>query len=362
MRWRRREVIKTRSYSNSAPSFGTHSAIQLSPPILRKTVATIPPEKTILSNPPSMTSSPSASTSLLSLNPERTTLQRLVGYGYILLPKLLSRLPCIPISRLEILSPSVDLLMENLIVTPIPDGSSLLPSTIKIKTITNLNLTDSNPNSSTSTTLTAVYIHNLTPLTAQRVGFILRLHLTRFFPTITSRGLISLTLPKGFSFVVTHNPFPAKNSPKIKVRVRIPEMTYSVVDSTGCGGVMTFLRPLLSPVIRGLAEAKVEEAISEAVEDLEKVVSLARERVRGARAVGLTGWGDVVKAVWAGLGESFFSGAGPGTDSDEGMEGDADDVDDVEISLGIRPKSKSKPKGDVKDGGVKCLIGDRVNV
>ncbi|RPB26592.1 hypothetical protein L211DRAFT_847218 [Terfezia boudieri ATCC MYA-4762] len=289
-----------------------------------------------------------ASTSLLSLIPERTTLQRLVGYGYVLPPKLLSRLPCIPIPRLEILSQSVDLLMENLIVTPIPDGSSLLPSTVKIKTITNLNLTDSNPNSSTSTTLTAVYIHNLTPLTAQRVGFILRLHPTGFFPTITSRGLISLTLPKGFSFVVTHNPFPAKNSLKIKVRVRIPEMSYTVVDSTGCGGVMTFLRPLLSPVIRGLAEAKVEEAISEAVEDLEKEVSLARERVRGARAAGLTEWGDVVRAVWAGLGESFFSGAGPGTDSDEGIQGDADD-EDVEVSLGIRPNSKSKPKGDGKE-------------
>ena len=293
-----------------------------------------------------------ASISLISLIPERMTLQRLVGYGDTLLPKLLSRLPCIPIPRLEILSPSVDLLMENLIVTPIPDGSSLLPSTVKIKTNTTLNLTDSHSNSK-STTVTAVYTNNLTPLTAQKVGYILRLHPTRFFPTITSRGLISLTLPKGVSFVVTHNPFPAKGSPKIRVRVRIPELTYTVVDSTGCGGVMTFLRPLLSPVIRALAEAKVEEAIAEVVEDLEKEASLARERIRGAKAVGLTGWGDVVKAIWEGLGESFFGGkAGTGTNSNEGVGDDDADNDDVEISLGIsgtRPNPKLIPKEDGKE-------------
>ncbi|KAF8417480.1 hypothetical protein EV426DRAFT_578110 [Tirmania nivea] len=291
-----------------------------------------------------------ATTSLLSLNPEQAVLQRLVGYGYALLPKLLSRLPCVPIPRLEILSPSVDLLMENLIVTPIPDGSSLLPSRVQIKTNTNLNLTDTNPNA-VSTTITTVYIGNLTPLTAQRVGYILRLHLTRFLPTITSRGLISLTLPKGISFVVTHNPFPPKNSPKIKVRVTIPELTYSVVDSTGCGGVMTIFRPLLSPIIRALAEARIEEVIAEVVEDLEKEISLAKERVRGIKAVGLTGWGEVVRAVWVGLGESVFGGAGAGADSDGGGEDDADD-DDVEISLGIsaaRRNTKSKPKGDGKE-------------
>jgi len=291
-----------------------------------------------------------ASTSLLSLLPEQKVLQRLVGYGHVLIPKLLSRLPCIPIPRLEILSPASDLLMENLIVTPIPDGSSLLPSTVKIKTNTNINLTDRNSSPTTATaTTTAVYINNLTPLTAQKVGYILRLHPTRFLPTITSRGLISLTLPKGISLVITHNPHPAKTSPKIRVRVKIPGLAYTVVDSTGCGGVMTLLRPILSPIVCALTEARIAEALTQTVGDLEKEVDLARERVRGAKAAGLTAWGDVVKAVCAGLGESFFSGDGAAGNSEGEMENDAsDDDDNVEISLGIsaaRRNSKSKLKG-----------------
>lgn len=264
---------------------------------------------------------------------------------HTLLPRLLSRIPCLPIPRVEILSPTADILLENLIITPIPRGgsptsTSLLPSTITIKTNTNLNLTLPSSRAKDTGTTTTIHINNLTPLTAQKVGYILRLHPTRFLPTITSTGLISLSLPRGVSFAITH--YPHARHRGVKVRVHIPELAYTIVDSTGCGGVMTLLRPFLSPLIRRLAEANIEQTLTQLFGDLDTEVALARQRVRGAKAAGHEGLVDVARAVWVGLGETVLGGEAGGGDSDGNAE---EEEEEFGFSVGVKAGGAKAGKG-----------------
>lgn len=220
-------------------------------------------------------------------------------------PMMIHAVQSIPIPRIEISTPQVDLLLENLIITPgkTVNHSSFLPYKLGVTTLTDLIIRKSyqqNVTSSASTLVTLKF--DGLSLAAEDVGFWLRTHvgLLRF----TDSGLASFALDeRGLDIHI--DVMIAKDSLENiltlkSVRVHAHKLNFSLKSSAFSFCAWLF-RPLLRPIIRKTLEVQLANAVGMACKAANREIVFARERLRATRVADPNDLLTFIKAVGARL-------------------------------------------------------------
>ncbi|KGQ07228.1 hypothetical protein BBAD15_g7449 [Beauveria bassiana D1-5] len=207
-------------------------------------------------------------------------------FGNTFLPLLVQAVQHLPIPRLEVATPKVDLLLENLILQPgkTVNESSFLPYNVHFMTRNDLDVTKLR--FGTASSMTNLLTIKLTGISvaAQDLGYWMRVHsgLLRFMDEglagfhLDERGIdVDVELEIGRDrleeLVVLRN-----------AKVKIHHLDYKLRKSKFACLAWLF-KLLLRPIIRKALESTMKSAIADGVKTLNRELVFARERLRATR-------------------------------------------------------------------------------
>jgi hypothetical protein len=204
----------------------------------------------------------------------------------VFVPLFIQAIQYIPIPRLEISTPDIDLLLENLIIQPgrTINHTSFLPYRLRVETYNDLEIRKARfrTTSSVSSNLT-IKIDGLS-LAADEIGFLLRAH--SGILRLTDEGIASFQLDDRGIDIHLDVEIGKEKLEKIltlkAVRVHIHKLTYSMRKSK-----FSFLgwlfKPLLKPIIRKVMEKQLASAIADGIHAANRELLFARERLRATQ-------------------------------------------------------------------------------
>jgi hypothetical protein len=204
----------------------------------------------------------------------------------VFVPLFIQAIQYIPIPRLEISTPDIDLLLENLIIQPgrTINHTSFLPYRLRVETYNDLEIRKARfrTTSSVSSKLT-IKIDGLS-LAADEIGFLLRAH--SGILRLTDEGIASFQLDDRGIDIHLDVEIGKEKLEKIltlkAVRVHIHKLTYSMRKSK-----FSFLgwlfKPLLKPIIRKVMEKQLASAIADGIHAANRELLFARERLRATQ-------------------------------------------------------------------------------
>lgn len=253
-----------------------------------------------------------------------------------LFPLILSLIQIIPIPRLTLTSPQVDLLVENLFIEPgrNVNHSSFFPYNFNLTTTSSINIAKTpHPRYLSETfyggvtkTTSKISVKGITFI-AQEVGYILRLKpgsrpaFLSFF-NITDKGLASVTVddkgvdvqltvdvlinPSFSTFNLNGSSDEPVESSLLKLRhvkVEIHTLKYSLRKCKFSWLIGTWpIRPLLERLLKKFIASQLETAIVDFLQWSNRELAFARERLRGARVANpksLWAWWKAIKyRIW----------------------------------------------------------------
>lgn len=220
------------------------------------------------------------------------------------IPLLIQAVNYIPIPRVEISTPQLDLLLENLILEPgaTINHSSFFPYKLRIETFNNLEIRKARFRTvSAIKSLVRVKIDGLS-IRAEEVGFWLRAHsgLLR----IADQGIASIELDERGLDVELDIEVGRDRLDKIlslrAVRVNIHKLNWTLRKSK-FSLIAWIFRPFLRPLIRKTIEMQLAAAIGEGLQAANRELLFARERLRATRIADPDDLKTFVKAVLARL-------------------------------------------------------------
>ncbi|KAF2088398.1 bactericidal permeability-increasing protein [Saccharata proteae CBS 121410] len=204
----------------------------------------------------------------------------------VFVPLLIQAIQYIPIPRLEVSTPDIDLLLENLIVEPgkTVNNTSFLPYKLRIETYNDLEIRKARFRTTSSmSSLVTVKIDGLS-FRADEVGFWMRAHsgLLR----LADQGIASFQLDeKGIDIHMDIEVCKEKLEKILTlkaVRVHIHKLSYQTRKSK-FSWVGWLFKPLLRPIIRKVMEKQLASAISDFLHAANRELLFARERLRATR-------------------------------------------------------------------------------
>lgn len=213
--------------------------------------------------------------------------QELIRDSYtIFIPMLIQAIQYLPIPRLEISVPEIDLLLENLILEPgrTINNTSFFPFRLKVETYNDLSIRKARFRTvSTMKSLTTIKIQGLS-IRAEEMGFWLRAH----------KGLLRLADEGIASFELDDRGLDVELDVEIgkerleemltlkAVRVKIHHLSYELRKSKfAC--LAWFFKPFLRPIIRKVLERQIATAIGDFFHAANRELLFARERLRATR-------------------------------------------------------------------------------
>ena len=205
---------------------------------------------------------------------------------HVFLPLLIQAIQYIPIPRLEVSVPEMDLLLENLIVEPgrTVNNTSFLPYKLKVETYNDLEIRKARfRTSSRVTSLVTIKLDGLS-VKADEIGFWLRAHsgLLR----LADEGIASFELDERGVDVHIDVEIGKERLEKIltlrHVRVKIHKLSYSLRKSK-FAILAWILKPLLRPILKRVIEKQAATALSDAFHAANRELLFARERLRATR-------------------------------------------------------------------------------
>ena len=229
------------------------------------------------------------------------TNQELLADTYtIFIPLLVETIQYIPIPRLEIAVPEIDLLLENLVLEPgrTINNTSFLPFRLKVETYNDLSIRKARFNTiSTMKSLATVKVQGLS-IRADEVGFWLRAH--KGLLRLADEGIASFELDDRGLDIELDVEVGKDRLEKIltlrNVRVKIHHLNYTLRKSK-----FTFwawlLKPLLRPTIRKVLERRISTAIADFFHAANRELLFARERLRATRISNPQDLTTFIKAV-----------------------------------------------------------------
>jgi len=234
-------------------------------------------------------------------NPELIT-----DFFNVFLPLAIQSIQFIPIPRLTVSTPSIDLLLENLILEPgeTMNNTSFLPSRMRIETQNVLEIRKGRCRTCSSiTSLATIKLDGIT-LRAEDVGYWLRTYRGLIIPGFTDTGLASFSIDKrGMDLHLDVEIAKDRISSILSlrgVRVRIHSLSYTLRQSR-----FSFLSWLFKPLLKRLVRRSLERAIAEnvqaALEFMDREILFARERLRATRIAQPRDLATFVRAVMARL-------------------------------------------------------------
>ncbi len=205
----------------------------------------------------------------------------------VTIPLLINYIQYIPIPRLEISVPEIDLLLENLIIEPgrTVNSTSFLPYKLLISTYNDLTLRKSHTRkiASATTSLVTIAINGLSAR-ADEVGFWLRAHKGIF--RLADEGIASFQLDeRGIDIAIDMEIGKEKLEKMLtlkKVRVHVHKLSYQLRKSK-FSWLAWIIKPLLRPIVKKVMEKQLANAIADGIHAANRELLFARERLRATR-------------------------------------------------------------------------------
>jgi hypothetical protein len=220
------------------------------------------------------------------------------------IPLIIQAIQYIPIPRLELSTPEVDLLLENLIIEPgkTVNHSSFFPYRLRIETQNDLEIRKARFRTTSSvTSLMTIKIDGLS-MRADEIGFWLRAHAGIL--RLADEGIASFQLDERGLDIHLDVEIGKEKLEKIltlkAVRVHIHKLNYQMRKSKFSFFGWLF-RPLLRPVIKKVMEVQLAHAIADGIHAANRELLFARERLRATRIADPDDLKTFFKAVMARL-------------------------------------------------------------
>ena len=205
---------------------------------------------------------------------------------HVFVPLLIKAIQYVPIPRLEVSVPELDLLLENLIIEPgrTVNNTSFLPYKLRIETYNDLEIRKAKFRTTSSvTSLVTIKIDGLS-FRADEVGFWLRAHTGLL--RLADEGIASFQLDEKGIDIHLDVEIGKEKLEKIltlkAVRVHIHQFSYTLRKSK-FSWLAWLLKPLLRPIIRKTMEIQMAKAISDGIHAANRELLFARERLRATR-------------------------------------------------------------------------------
>lgn len=224
----------------------------------------------------------------------------------VFVPLLVQSIHYIPIPRIEISTPKMDLLLENLILEPgaTINNTSFFPYKLRVETLTNVEIRKAwFRTTSTVKTLVRLRIDGLS-LGGEEIGFWLRVHsgLLRW----ADEGIASFALDERGMDIQLDVEVGRDRMDKILtlrgVRVRIHKLDWTLHRTRSSFGFFSWLfKPLLKLIVRKTVEIRMASAIAQAFRFANRELLFARERLRATRIADPQDLKTFIKAVLARL-------------------------------------------------------------
>jgi hypothetical protein len=218
----------------------------------------------------------------------------------VFIPLLIQAIQYIPILRLEVSVPEIDLLLENLILEPgrTINNCSFLPFKLNIETYNDLTIRKARMRTiSTLTTLVTMNIQGVS-IRADEVGFWLRAH--KGLLRLADEGIASFELDDRGIDISLDVEVGKDRLEKIlslrDVRVKIHHLSYTLRKSKFACFAWIF-KPLLRPIIRKVLEKQLSTAIADALHAANRELLYARERLRATRIADPQDLRTFIKAI-----------------------------------------------------------------
>lgn len=238
-----------------------------------------------------------------AFNDERTQLP--ADALHIFLPLLLRAVQHIPIPRLEISVPEMDLLLENVILEPghTVHSSSFLPYRLNFTAINSFEIRKTHSKETTTdlTTVVNVTMNGLS-ISAQDFGYWVRVHAPPYLPYFGDQGIASFALDKrgidiSLDIAVGRQRLEQVFSLR-GVRVCIHKLDYTVKKSSW-SFLWWMVKPFVKHMVRRTLEKKIAEQIVAAARFVNRELVFMRERLRATRIANPDDLVTFVRAVLA---------------------------------------------------------------
>lgn len=204
----------------------------------------------------------------------------------VFVPLLISAIQYVPIPRVEVSTPEVDLLLENLIVEPgkTVNQTSFLPYLLKVETYNDLEIRKAKFRTATATTnLMTIKLDGMS-LKAEEIGFWLRAH--KGILRLADEGIASFALDeKGIDIHIDVEVGRERMEQILTlkaVRVHIHKLNYHF-RKTKFSWFTWLLKPLLRPILRKTMEVQLASALADFFHAANRELVYARERLRATR-------------------------------------------------------------------------------
>ncbi|KAF5604760.1 uncharacterized protein FSUBG_6738 [Fusarium subglutinans] len=222
----------------------------------------------------------------------------------IFVPLLIQAIQYIPIPRIEVSAPAIDLLLENLILEPgrTINASSFLPFQLNISTYNDVQVRKAlHGTQSTMKSMMKVTVSGLS-IAADDLGYWFRLHSGLF--RMVDEGIAGFHLDKRGVDITLDLEIGKDRMEQIvslrDVKVRIHHLNYTLSKSKfAC--LAWILKPLVRPIVRKALEVKIAASIAEGLHFLNREMLYARERLRATRIADPKDLWTFIRAVAARL-------------------------------------------------------------
>lgn len=222
----------------------------------------------------------------------------------VFIPLIITAVQHVPVPRLELSTPAIDLLLENLIIEPgtTVNDTSFLPYRLKIETYNDVEIRKARFRTNTSTkNLMLIKIDGLSAR-ADEVGFWLRAHSGLF--RLADEGIMSFALDERGIDIHLEIEICRERLEHVltlrRVKVRVHKLNYKLGKSK-----FAFLGWLIKPFLRSILKATMEAQLAAAIGDLlhaaNRELLFARERLRATRIANPKDLWTFLKAVAARL-------------------------------------------------------------
>lgn len=241
---------------------------------------------------------------ILSPSHSYTNTELVTDAIHVFVPKLVQAVQYVPIPRVEVSTPEVDLLLENLILEPgiSINNTSFLPYRLRVETRNDFEIRKARTRTTSSMeSLITIKIDGMS-IRAQEIGFWIRAH--SGFLHLADEGIASFELDeKGVDIELDIEVAKERLESILSlrdVRVRIHKLDYTLRKSKFAFAA-TVLKPMLIPIIRSAVETQMSTAMADLIHTANRELLYARERLRATRIADPDDLLTFIKAVAARL-------------------------------------------------------------
>ncbi|PSR84067.1 hypothetical protein BD289DRAFT_482972 [Coniella lustricola] len=241
---------------------------------------------------------------ILSPTHQYTNTELVTDAVHFFVPKIIESIQYVPIPRIEVSTPEVDLLLENLILEPgiTVNNTSFLPYRLRVETRNDIEIRKARTRTTSSIeSVVTVKLHGMS-IRAEEIGYWIRAHSGML--QLADEGIASFELDERGVDIELDIEVAKERMESIlslkDVRVHIHKLDYTLRKSKFALAASVF-KPMLVPILRKAIEVQMSTAIGDMIHFANRELLYARERLRATRIANPDDLWTFIKAVSARL-------------------------------------------------------------